>query len=221
MRALGFRPHTGFKVFLAVACFVIVTLPPKIAATEEGASRPEAAPTFGDVSISLGLGYLSQTVSRDFPFEDSHSDFSLLLGVASPLSDRIMWGMTTVISAPIADLRAYSLIEAKLQFRFYPALNRRQRHQVYLSIGGLLVAGGERGQAQYGGGAEVGVGVDLFVGRTSTVFVEAGFAVVGVAGRETEYDRTFAAPLAAQAMHFTESRLRTLLHVMLGTRFGI
>lgn len=221
MRALRFRPFARCRFSLAVACLVIAAMLPKIGAAEEVVSRPDAAPTFGDVSLSLGLGYLSQTITRGYPSEDSQSDFSLSLGVTSPLSRRIMWGLTTVISTPTADVGAYSLIAAKVRLRFYPALNRRQRDQVYLSIGGLLVAGGESGRANHGGGVEVGIGVDVFVGQTSTVFVEAGFAVVGIAGRETEYYRTFTAPLAAQALHITESPARTLLHVTLGTRFGI
>lgn len=215
----GIRRLRSLPELLTAVVFVCGTLSASPAMGDPATDAPRRQ--FRPWMFTLGVGILVHTGITESGCGDSQSDFAAEVGIGHVLGSHFVSELSATVSTPRDDFGTWSLLVVRGQLRVYPTLDRRQTDQLFLVLGAELAVGEHpRCGRRFAGGPEIGLGMDFFVGRTTSVFLQVSLAITPVSdGTPPDDDRLL--PESITCSSSSCALFPAMVRMTAGTRFGL
>jgi hypothetical protein len=172
-------------------------------------------------SLSIDGGGLRHSGVARAILSEVQTDLALQCGVARSVGTKVVLEIGAGLSVPHGGMASPSSIQGKARLRWYPAATHPQRDQIFLQGGPTLIfAKDHAGGTRHGGGIEAAIGMDYFLAQHNSVFAEFGFGVVALSRGNTVNTGSGSDPSPPDRLPEPDD-LGTLLHLVLGVRFGL
>lgn len=185
------RGEVGRKVLWCIAASVISLCLPVAnfaAATPARANSNSGGRTQNGWSLSVRGGVIGSADVFSDHERDTRWDNALSAGLSHWAGPKTAFEIACVLSAASRGPLRLSMAQGKFRVLLYPSARLHQRDQLFFLVGAeFLVADDEEHAGRFGGGPEVGLGMDYAVGSASSVSLEAGIAYVGLASVNTTH----------------------------------